>query len=310
MKILKIILIVVIIITLIIAGGLFWLSSKPSVPEDYTESVQTGGKIEASYLKPGEYQVSYKEAGALEAYKKYEIWYPTELESTDSQYPVVIFCNGTGVKASKYTALLEHLSSWGFIVMATEEEYSWNGFSAEMCLRFAIKMNENEQVSDWKDNPFLGKVDLKRIGVSGHSQGGVGVINAATDIKHASMIKAVFAASPTQPDMATALEWDYDASKLTVPTFILAATGKTDSTSISPLEGLEKIYGAIPDDVTKIMTRRNDGDHGDMLYTSDGYMTAFFMWQLQEDENAAKAFVGEDAEILSNQYYQDTKKNK
>ena len=37
---------------------------------------------------------------------------------------------------------MKHLASCGFVVMATEEEYSWNGFGAEMCLRFAIKMNK------------------------------------------------------------------------------------------------------------------------------------------------------------------------
>lgn len=34
-------------------------------------------------------------------------------------------------------------------------------------------------------------------------------------------------------------------------------------------------------------------------------MTAWFIWQLQGDTEAAKAFVGNDAEILSNILYQD-----
>ena len=42
-----------------------------------------------------------------------------------------------------------------------------------------------------------------------------------------------------------------------------------------------------------------------MLYSADGYVTAWFMWQLKSVQNAAKAFVGSDAEIKSNKLYQD-----
>lgn len=306
----KVVLIVFLSIIVIIVVGLSWLSLKPAVPKNYTSTVKTDGDIEAKYLQNGTYDIEYKEIGALESFKKYEIWYPSDIESSENTFPVVVFCNGTGVKASKYTAVLEHLASWGFIVLATEEEYSWNGFSAEMCLRLAIKLNEQEQFADWESNPFLGKFDLEHIGVSGHSQGGVGAINTATDIKHASMIKAVFAASPPVPDLATDLEWDYDASKIAVPTLLIAATGDVDSNTICPLTGLQQIYNSIPDSVAKLMCRRNDGDHGDMLSYNDGYMTAFFMWQLQGDEEAGKAFIGENAEITTNEYYQDIQKNK
>lgn len=305
----KIVLLVIVCLAVLIVVALLWLTSRPAVADNYTQTVQTGGEIEAKYLQNGTHEVSYKEASVMQSFGKYEIWYPSDLEKGDTRYPVVIFCNGTGVKASKYTAVMKHLASWGFVVLATEEEYSWNGFGTEMCLRFAIKMNEQEQVHDWESNPFLEKLDLDHIGVSGHSQGGVGVINAATNIEHASMVKAVFAASPTWPDLATALEWDYDASKMAVPTFLLAATGKTDSETICPLAGLQKIYDAIPASTTKLMARRNDGDHGNMLYYADGYMTAFFMWQLQNDAEAANAFVGDNAEIVENSYYQDIQKN-
>ncbi|MBR6069509.1 MAG: hypothetical protein IKP78_02820 [Ruminococcus sp.] len=53
------------------------------------------------------------------------------------------------------------------------------------------------------------------------------------------------------------------------------------------------------------MTRRSDTDHGDILYSVDGYVTAWFMWQLQGDEEAAKAFIGDTPELMSNSMYQD-----
>lgn len=46
-----------------------------------------------------------------------------------------------------------------------------------------------------------------------------------------------------------------------------------------------------------------------MLERSDGYMTAWMLYQLYGDEEAKKAFVGEQAEILTNTNWQDIEKN-
>ena len=46
-----------------------------------------------------------------------------------------------------------------------------------------------------------------------------------------------------------------------------------------------------------------------MLRSADGYMTAWFMYYLKGDTEAGKAFFGENAEILSNENWQDIKIN-
>ena len=51
--------------------------------------------------------------------------------------------------------------------------------------------------------------------------------------------------------------------------------------------------------------RRKDTPHNEVLYRPDGYVTAWFMWQLQEDEEAADAFTGDNPEIAENPMYQD-----
>lgn len=68
-------------------------------------------------------------------------------------------------------------------------------------------------------------------------------------------------------------------------------------------EQLKSIYTDIPDG--KIMARRNDTAHTEVLYSPDGYVTAWFMWHLQDDNEAARAFVGDDTELLTNPLYQD-----
>lgn len=302
---LKIIGIVILCIVILIAALLIYLSYKPAVAKDYTQKVKTGGEIEAKYLENGTHKVSSIKISAMHDFKKYEIFYPSDIADGNKKYPVVIFSNGTGIKASKYTAVLEHLASWGFIVLGTEEENSWNGFSSEMCLRLAEKLHTTEQIEGWDSNPFYGHVNMENIGVSGHSQGGVGVINAATENKNGAKIKAIFAASPTNKELAKSLEWDYDASLINVPIFFVSSTGNGDENLVVSGEQLKDIYYDVPDSVTKIMARRTGADHGDMLSFADGYMTAWFMWQLQGDTEAAKAFVGETPEIMNNGLYQN-----
>lgn len=149
---------------------------------------------------------------------------------------------------------------------------------------------------------------MNKIGITGHSQGGIGVINAITDQKHADIYKAAVILSSTETDMAKAFMWDSDSSLINTNTMMIASTGDFD-TAISPLESMQKTYNNITNDVTKVLARRNDCDHGEMLYYADGYVTAWFMWHLQGDEEAAKAFVGDDAEILTNPLYQDQQIN-
>ena len=68
-------------------------------------------------------------------------------------------------------------------------------------------------------------------------------------------------------------------------------------------EQLKEIYDDIPGE--KIAMRRVNTIHNEVLYKPDGYITAWFMWQLQDDKEAAKAFIGDNPEILSNKLYTD-----
>ena len=308
-KVFKIIGIILLVIIVLIAALWIYLSHKPAVPENYTETVTTGGDIEAKYMKIGSHQVASLEKAGMHDFKKYEIFYPADIADGNGVYPVVIFSNGTGIKTSAYTAVLKHLASWGFIAIGTEEENSWNGFSSEMCLRLIEKANANETIEGWETNPFYGHVDMNNIGVSGHSQGGVGVINAVTENKNGSKIKAIFSASPTNLALAEALEWDYDPALIEIPVFFVSSTGNSDENLVVSGEQLKEIYNAVPDTTSKIMARRTNADHGDMLYYADGYMTAWFMWQLQGDEEAARAFNGNKPELFSNPLYQDQQTN-
>lgn len=297
LKIFKIAGIILLILVVLIAALLICLSMKPFVPDNYTKTVDTGGEIEAKYLSMGAHEVKYTEAEAPGDWKKFEAFYPAGLETEENTYPVVVFANGTGVAASKYKALFRHMASWGFIVLGSEDPSTCTGASAEAALVWLLEQNSDP------DSVFYQKVDRSHIGISGHSQGGVTVFNAVSEQPHGGLYTCAVSLSPTEWALAAAIGLDYDPSKMTAPTLILAAA---ENDVITP-DGVKGLAGVIPAGTVRAL--RPGMDHGKMLYSADGYVTAWFMWQLQGDQNAAKAFVGERPEILDNPLYQDVAVN-
>ena len=78
----KVLLVIGIIVLLLAAAAvalLIVLSKMPAVPEDYTETVPTGGELEAAYLAMGACEVGYYESGSLNSFEKYEIYYPLDI---------------------------------------------------------------------------------------------------------------------------------------------------------------------------------------------------------------------------------------
>lgn len=278
-----------------------FLSHQSVNPRNFREKTEMGGEIEQKYMANGSYEVAKKEEGTLLNFGKFLIFYPKELETSDKQYPVIVIANGTGVPLSKFPAIAEHYASWGFIVIGTEEPHSWNAFGAEMSIRYLERMNANQEVAD-KESLFYQKVDFENVGIVGHSQGGVGVINAITDTQHKDIYKTAVALSPTNKELAHNLFWDYDATKITIPIMLISGQGGGDDWVVTG-DQLVDIANDIPSN--KLAMRRKNTPHGEVLYKPDGYTMAWFMWQLQGDTEAAQAFIGDKPEILTNPYYTD-----
>lgn len=110
--------------------------------------------------------------------------------------------------------------------------------------------------------------------------------------------------SPTNKALAQNLLWDYDATQIRVPTLLLSGASGGDDWVVTGSQ-LEEIYDAIP--ATKIMLRRKNTAHGEMLYAANGYVTAWFLYWLQDDQTAGNAFFSTTPEILENPCYQDQK---
>lgn len=235
LRFLKIILIVAVILVITISIILLLLSMQPFVPNNYTQIVKTGGELEAKYLAMGASQVEHMEVSTEEEWGNINVYYPKELTESAKSYPVVVMVNGTGVYSSKYPALFKHLASWGFIVIGNEDPSTCSGSSADTTLVWLLNENENP------DSRFYQKVDEEHIGISGHSQGGVGVFNAINEQPHGSLYTCAVSLSPTQLDLAEALNMHYEPDKTNIPVFLLAAT---ESDVITP-DGAKQLYDAV-----------------------------------------------------------------
>ena len=304
-KVMKVIFIIILIIAVL--AVLLWFGLKKiwnnimtaqMAPDNYTSEVKTGGDIEAMYLAMGSYEVKcftvdYPDDAEI---KTISIWYPAELETSDRKYPAVLFVNGTGVGASRYKPVFEHLASWGFIAIGNEDPSTWEGKKADLTLSYLLNANEDE------NSIFYHRLDMDNIGVEGHSQGGVGVYNTINETEHKDIYKCAVSLSPTQEEVAEqVLHIPYDPAKTAIPVLMLSGT---ENDVITP-DNMQKSYAKVTS--PKAMAVRKGAAHGDMLYSADGYVTAWFMWQLQGDTEAAKAFIGDNLEILSNSLYQDQK---
>ena len=292
----KVILILVALVVILIAALLIKARHDASIPivaSDYQAVTPTGGEIEAKYLANGDHVVSYYEREADERIGKYEIFYPADLSAL---CPVIVYCNGSGVKGSDCTPLFRHWASWGFIVAANEESSSWDGSCAEKTLSFLIAENENPE------SALYGKVDLDRVGITGHSQGGVSVFNAVTNYELSSMYQTAVPISPTQESLAEGLGWHYDLTKVTIPVLLLAGTkGSGEMKTVLPREAMDSMYEKLG--VPKAMARKLGCEHNDTDTALDGYVTAWMMWQLQGDEYAGSVFQS-GGELSQNSLYE------
>ena len=317
-KVMKIVLILLGAILILLIAGFFYIKSKlpngggnNDITEGYYEHFQSDAPLEMRYANPGAFETSYTEfVSDNESIGKVRVWYPTELEGSDKMWPMIMVVNASGTPASSYEPFFSRLASWGFVVVGNEDGQTGNGQTASITLDFMLNVPP--------DSVLAGKIDYYNMGIIGYSQGGAGAICAVTNYENGALYKAIFTGSAAYPTLAKNMGWEYDASKVTIPYFMVAGTGKSDDSGsdpetsyggVSPLSALTANYNSISDDVQKVRARAVDAEHVQMLMRSDGYMTAWMLYQLAGDEEAAAVFDGENAEILHNNNWQDVEKN-
>ena len=282
-----------------------WSNSRPFFAANYYEKFTTLCPLEDRYSRKGSYDVeSIQYSSDDKKIGGYTVWYPVELKTSSRMYPLIVVANASNSPAFRYEPFFERLASWGFVVIGNQDKHTGTGYSPSASLDLMLKLNGED------DNIFSGKIDIDNIGIVGYSQGGAGAINAVTRYENGSYYKTIFTGSAAHNLLSDNLGWGYDVSKITIPYFMTAGTLKQDTgenggIGVAPLSSLIENFNAINAEIMKVRARASNADHEDMLVRTDGYMTAWMLYHLMGDEEAGKVFLGEDAEILHNQNWQD-----
>ena len=79
-KVLKVIGVIILFLAVLIAALFYFIAKSPSVPENYTETVKTGGEIEAKYLAIGSYEVEHLESTTVSSLEKFDVYYPKDID--------------------------------------------------------------------------------------------------------------------------------------------------------------------------------------------------------------------------------------
>ena len=298
--------IIVVALMLILMLGRNLLDARlPVMSGNYYKDFKSDAELEYKYSQLGEYEVdNYTLEGEDPVYGAINVWYPKN--TGDEKVPMIFVANPTKMPASNYKPFFERLASWGFVVVGNEALQSGTGENISASLE-AMKAIVDT-------HPLRDVIDYDTIGIVGYAQGGAGALAAVSEYENGSEFDAIFTGSAISPSLSEEVGWTYDTSRITVPYFMTASTGDTDSGTddaegYAPLTSLMDAYISISDETPKIRARVSNADHGDMLKKCDGYMTAWMLYQLKGDTEAAKAFEGNGAEILSNSNWQDIEKN-
>ncbi|MRH93274.1 hypothetical protein GFY24_38665 [Nocardia sp. SYP-A9097] len=123
--------------------------------------------VEATYSQPGPWAVTAQKAfGCCDSTgAAYDLWYPADLGVGGFRHPIITWGDGTFAVPSQYDSLLAHLASWGFVVIATENQQTGSGVDIAGAADFLLRQ------ADDPASVFHNHVDPNAIGAMGHSPG-------------------------------------------------------------------------------------------------------------------------------------------
>jgi hypothetical protein len=207
------------------------------------------------------------------------IFRPTTLGQGGVTHPVILWGNGTFSSPSNYAAFLTHLASHGFIVAAANTSNAGNGSQMLACLAFLTTQNSTS------GSVFFQRVDLARVGASGHSQGGAGTIMAGRDAR-------VRATAPLEPYILP-IPGGGTFSSASIgqqrgPMFLLS--GSNDTVAVPSRHQQPVFNGA---NVSVVWGTLAGASHGVPSGNAGGFrgpVTAWFRARLMDDASAARLF--------------------
>ena len=253
------------------------------------------------------------------------------LPADKSPAPVVLFSHGLGGSREGNPYLGEHWSSRGYVAVflqhAGSDEAVWKDVPMlqrmsklkqaaslqNTMLRLkdvSVVIDQLERWNESSDSPLMGRMDLKRIGMSGHSFGAVttqGVSGQRTARGAATFtdkrIKAAIAMSPNSPQSGGDPKQLFGG--VTIPWLLMTGTRDTAAVGDATVESRLAVYPALPEggkyelvfdggeheafsdhDLPATKSKRNPNHHRAILAISTAFWNAWL-----RDDKAARAWL-------------------
>ncbi|MFD0366033.1 hypothetical protein ACFQZZ_31725 [Nocardia sp. GCM10030253] len=300
-------------------------------PASAAPGYQPAGPVEATYYQAGPHPVAIRTGTdcCTSTRDAYDIWHPANLGANGTRYPIITWGNGTNAHPREYDYLLSHLVSWGFVVIAPDMTNTGTGAQMLDAVTYLTEQNHDPA------SVFYGKLDTRSAGAMGHSQGGLGALNAlarsrgalTTAVTVEMPMQALCKAMPLVPGQDICI----DPATLTSGSVLLVnatADPVSPSNQIAPQQqigpqSMQGYYDAMPAWLPKAKAALADANHNDIQGQPGctnygctagvdgylGYLTAWFMDRLRGDSHAHSAFVSGTGEMLRNAHWADQASN-
>jgi len=256
--------------------------------------VTAANAIESIYKAPGSFSVSTANVTDGSGTVIYNLYYPTNLGAGGLRHPIITWGNGTNALPSNYWGVLNHLASWGFVVVASTDLTTGTGTEVLAAANYMVQQNSNS------GSIFYQKLDTTRVGAIGHSQGAGGAVNA-TNNSNGLIKTTVPIALPNSVWVSPGDE--YYVQLLTVPVLFLGGSSDTFIASPATVTGY---YNQVPG-AAAVAVLKGAG-HNTIQNTGGGflgYINAWMMYTLRNDTTARGAFVGSPPEMNTNTSWQN-----
>ncbi|MFF3441452.1 alpha/beta hydrolase family protein [Streptosporangium sp. NPDC002721] len=149
--------------------------SAPAGVNAASASTATTGATTGAASAAADFGASGPYATAVEVGAVTTLYYPRDIAQSGRRHPVIVWGNGTFAFPVVYRDLLLHWASHGFVVAAANTPQSNLGISMRAGIDLLTRRNADSS------SIFHNRVDLERIGASGHSQGGAAAIVVGAD---------------------------------------------------------------------------------------------------------------------------------
>lgn len=199
------------------------------------------------------------------------VFYPTELETADEQYPLIVWANGTGCITQTYYPLLQKFAAAGYIVVADTTVMSADGTAQVNSVDYALAKNADAS------SVLCGKVDVEHIASAGHSQGGRSAVNAAALDSRIDCVLSIAGSN-----------YKEEAAAVSCPVFFI--TGTADLIVLSSM-WVKPAYDNVQGHA--VYASLKGGIHTTCMITPNkvaGYGISWFDAQLKGDDGAAAVF--------------------